>query len=443
MIRLFRFFLQIAIIAALVLWLADRPGTAQITWHGMVVETSAAFLALCVLTLAFALHLLFRLWHFIRHGPALWRLRRKLDKIQRGQDQLAQGLVAIAAGNSVEAGRLAVASRKNVGSSVAAQWIQAQAAQLAGDRRAAQEIFRALAANEDSAVLGYRGLITEARREGDWAEVDKLLDELHRLKPSTPWLGLMRMESAARRRQWGEAEAALTKAVAAHLLDSESGRRTRAALRIAVSRTAAVSGDKDAALQAAEQAVKQAPEWLPAVINLVETLAATGHHRAAFRAIERMWKTHPHPQLARVALRMAPTPLDAFKQIERLVRVNEAAVESRLALAEAALSADIWGEARRNLVACVNDRSATQGVFKMLARLERRERRDEAAATMWLTKAAEAPPDPSWLCRVCGGSHENWHPICKPCGSFDSLEWQSAGKSRGAISCRKESFLHD
>jgi HemY protein len=442
MIRFIRFVLQIAVLAALALWLADRPGTALIVWRDTVIETSAAFLALCVLALAYVMHLVFRIWHFLRHGPTFWRLRRKINKMQLGQDQLTRGLIAIASGNSTEAGRLAVASRKNIGTGIASQWLQAQAAQLAGDRRAAQEIFRALAANEESAVLGYRGLITEAKRIGNWDEVDKLLTELYRLKPATPWLSLMRMESAARRRQWDEAEKALAHAVSAKLLDSDAGRRTRAALRIAATRTASITGNKDAALAAAEQAVKQAPNWLPAIINLVETLAATGHTRAATRAIERAWKTTPHPQLARVLMRMASNPLEAYKQTERLCRGNEAATESRIAQAEAALAADIWGEARRHLMACVNDRSATQSVYKMLARLERRERHDEGAATSWITKASEAAPDPVWLCRVCGGAHENWNPVCKPCGSFDSMEWQSAGKSRGALPNRKD-ILND
>jgi HemY protein len=169
-------------------------------------------------------------------------------------------------------------------------------------------------------------------------------------------------------------------------------------------------------------------------------LAATGHTRAATRAIERAWRTHPHPQLARILLRMAPAPLEGFRQTERLCRGYENVVESRIALAEAALAADVWGEARRHLMACVNDRTATQSVYKMLARLERRERRDESAAAAWLTKASEAAPDPVWLCRVCGGAHENWTPLCKPCGSFDSMEWQSAGKSRGALPQRKDLF---
>ncbi|MDD3371862.1 MAG: heme biosynthesis HemY N-terminal domain-containing protein [Alphaproteobacteria bacterium] len=442
MSRLLRVFLQVVVFAALAYWLADRPGTARIVWHDTVIETSAAFLALCVLALGYTLHLLFSLWHFIRNGPALWRMRRKIDRMQSGQNQLTRGLVAIASGNSAEAGRLAVSARKNAENEVIAQWLQAQAARMAGDKSAAQEIFRTLAAKEDTAVLGYRGLITEAKQNGDWQEVDRLLDALHTLKPETPWLSLMRMESAARHRRWSEAEAALSQAVSAHLLDTAAGRRTRAALRIASSRAAAAVGDKDKALQAAEQAVKQSPEWLPAILNLAETLAATNHHRAAMRTIERAWKTQAHPQLARIVLRMADTPLEGFRQTEKLCRSDDSLFESRVAMAEAALAADIWGEARRNLVACVNNRTATQGVYKMLSRLERMERRDERAATMWLTKAAEAAPDPVWMCRTCCGSHENWMPICGHCGAFDSLEWRTAGKSRVSLPSNKD-FLND
>jgi HemY protein len=431
MMKLLTFILQIAVLAVVALWLADNPGTARIVWHDQVIETSAAFLAVGVGVIALALHLVFRLWHFLRHGPTHWKLRRRLNKMQQGQDQLTQGLIAIASGDAVLAGRLAIAARRNGSVDVAARWLQAQAAQLAGDHKAAQEIFRALASNADATVLGYRGLITEAKRAGKWDEVDRLITELYRLKPTTPWLSLMRMESAARHRQWDEAEQALGYAVSARLLDSAAGRRTRAALRIATSRAARADGDAEAALQAAEQAARQAPEWLPAQINLAEILAANGHDRAATRAIERAWKQHPHPQLTSILRGMAANNLDAFKQTERLCRLNDTAVESRVALAQAALDADIWGEARRHLTVSVNDGSATQGVYKMLARLERRERGDERAAAAWLTRGAEAPADPVWLCRACGKAHAEWQPLCDSCGSFDSLDWHSAGKGRG------------
>ncbi len=437
MIRFIRFILEVAVFVALALWLSDRPGVARIEWHDTIIETSAAFLAVSVVAVAFAFHLLFRLWHFLRHGPAHWRLISRMNRMKLGEDQLTRGLIAIASGKAAEAGRLAVASRKNSANGITAQWLQAQAAQLAGDYRAAQEIFRALAAQDEAAVLGYRGLITEARRAGRWEEVDLLLNEFYAKKPSTPWLSLMRMESAARKRQWSDAESALTQAVTARLLDTDAGRRKRAALRIAASRSDTVAGDSDAALRAAEQAIKQMPNWLPAALNLAEVLAHSGHTRAATRFIERAWKTTPHPELARIMRRLASSPIDAFRLTEKLVRGNETSPESRFALAEAALAADVWGEARRHLLALVNERAATAGVYKMLAQVERRDRGDERAAAAWLAKAADAAPDPVWLCHVCGGAQEDWHPVCSACGSFDSLGWQTAGKSRGAMAIKE------
>lgn len=430
MIKLLSFILQIALLVAAAVWLADRPGTARIVWHDTVIETSAAFLGLCVLGIGYGLHLLLRAWHFLRHGPVLWRLNRRINKMKAGEDMLTRGLVALASGNAPEAGRLAIAARKSLDHMAAAQWLQAQAAQLAGDRRAAQEIFRGLAAQDDTAVLGYRGLINEARREGKWDEVDRLVEALHKVKPATPWLSLIRMESAARRGLWLEAESALSQAAAAKLLDTAAGKRTRAALRLAAAREAAAVGDHTAALRAAEEAMQLCPDWAPAAVALPVALIAAGHNRAARRSVERTWKTLRHPELARILRRTEDGPLDAFRAVERLVRGTEATAESRLALAEAALAADIWGEARRMLMDMVKSGAATQRTYKLLATLERRDRHDERAATAWLAKAPEVPADPAWLCATCGGMHEQWQPSCSHCGTFNGIEWLAPGQSR-------------
>ena len=108
--------------------------------------------------------------------------------------------------------------------------MQAQAAQLAGDHGAAREIFQALAEEPESAALGYRGLIMDARRRGNWIEVSRLAETLYRQKPDTPWLNLIRFEIAARRQDWNEASAALQPVAAARLLDNAQLRRYRAAL---------------------------------------------------------------------------------------------------------------------------------------------------------------------------------------------------------------------
>ena len=102
-----------------------------------------------------------------------------------------------------------------------------------------------------------------------------------------------------------------------------------------------------------------------------------------------------------------------------------------MAMADAALAADIWGAARRHLMALISRGEVTQSVYRMMARLERRESGDEQAALQWMTRAADAPADPVWLCQSCGGAHKEWHALCAHCNRFDTLDWQSPGMSRG------------
>jgi len=430
--RLFLFVLRLGFIVALAIWLTDRPGTARIVWRDYVIETSAAFLGLCLLGGGFIFYMLFRFWRLLWNGPEMWRLRRKLDKMREGQRQLTEGLVAVAAGNAAEAGRFAVGARKALGVTPATQLLQAQAAQLVGDRRAAREIFTALAAEPDSAVLGYRGLIMEALRAGNRDEAERLVEKLRRLRPETPWLNLIRFELAARHRQWDEAAAALHQIGAARLMEPARAKQNQAAVLVALAQDEARQGHYDKALESAERAARDAPGWLPASFALAQQQLQAGHKRAASRTIEQAWEHTPHPQLAALYRRTADgDATETYRRIEHLCRGNEDEPANRLALAEAALEADIWGEARRHLMALIESNQATQTAYRLLARLERRESGDEKAALQWLTRATDAAPDPVWLCRMCGGSQQDaWQALCRHCNAFNALEWQVPGQSR-------------
>jgi len=43
--RLFFFIVKLTLVVAVAAWLASRPGTAHIVWHGYEIETSASILA--------------------------------------------------------------------------------------------------------------------------------------------------------------------------------------------------------------------------------------------------------------------------------------------------------------------------------------------------------------------------------------------------------------
>ncbi len=114
------------------------------------------------------------------------------------------------------------------------------------------------------------------------------------------------------------------------------------------------------------------------------------------------------------------TPLDHLRRLEKVTAGNPDHPEAHKALGEAALAARLWGEARRHLLAALQSHP-TQGVYRLLAKLEEAEFANHAAAHEWLGKAAHAAPDPGWACTVCGAPALEWTLTCPSCGAIDSF----------------------
>jgi HemY protein len=114
MLRLIGFLLGIALVAAALAWLADRPGELVVHWQDYQIETSV-FRAIVILTAIVAVALL--VWSLVRsiwYSPAavgniLSKRRQRL-----GLDALSSGMIALGAGDKTAAMRAAVQARKSL-----------------------------------------------------------------------------------------------------------------------------------------------------------------------------------------------------------------------------------------------------------------------------------------------------------------------------------------
>jgi len=443
--KIFGFLIRLVLVVALVIWLADRPGSAHIVCRDYVMDTSAAVLAVMALALAYAVLLLHKLWRTLIDGPYIWSLKRKIGKFEDGQKELTKGLAAIASGQSCEAGRHAVKARKLLGETPVTQLLLAQSAQMSGDHRVAKTLFEALTKDPDASMLGYRGLIMTALRAKDYDEVSRLSFQLEALKGDVPWLHVIRFELATRFENWTQATESLIKARKEKMLAAPVAIKHEAALLLAEAKLALRNANPTRALEYAEKAKRLMPDWIPATLILAETQIVTKHERAALRTIERAWEKGPNPQLIPLlhwAMEGVGT-LAHYKQIERMTRTTHDSLYAALALAEAALKADLWGESRRHLMGLVNRGEATQTAFQMLARLEQREAHNEKAASVWTARAVNATPDALWLCASCGAAHEYWEATCHACNSFNTMEWGVPGKGRQAGASSASPMLLD
>src|SRR5262249_49131516 len=150
-----------------------------------------------------------------------------------------------------------------------------------------------------------------------------------------------------------------------------------------------------------------------------ELFGRDGRMKQALKAIETGWRHLPHPDLAAAyaALHNGVAALPRVKQFERLASFNPSHPESHIAIAAAALEAQLWGEARRHLEAAgaVNGERPSARICRMMAELEEAASHDGAAARRWLERSAEAPPDPVYQCSACAAEHRSWQAICPNC----------------------------
>ena len=419
--RVLLYIVELAIIVAAAIWLAERPGEVRIDWLGWRIETSAAVLLLIVLALAWVLAVLRGIWKWMRRAPGRFVEARRERRREEGYEALGRGLAAVAAGDAQEARRFARKASTLLDEPPLTRLLTAQAAQLGGDEKEAERQFQAMRDDPATEFIGLRGLLAKALRDNDREQALVLAERALALKPTAPWLLKQTFALQAEAGKWRSAMVTLADAAGRGAVEKETARRARTALLVAL------AGETDDALEAkhlTSEATELAPGFAPAAVKLAELHAAAGAERKAIKTLERAWAAQPHPDVARawLALRANAPPLDRLRWLQRLTSTHEGHAEARLALAEAALDAQLWGEARRQL----HDLSAlpTPRAIRLMARVEREERADIEAARAWLERQPTADPDPAWVCNSCGAQATLWTARCGHCGAFNSLTWK-------------------
>jgi len=418
MIRVALYLILVGFVAYGVALLADRPGDVVVTWQGWRIETSLMVLIAAIVVAMAVLALVWTLLRAIFSSPFIFRRHLHRRRGERAYEAISGGLIAVGSGDLAAARKHTVEAKRIAPAEPLALLLSAQAAQLAGDREAADAAFRAMASRADTKALGLHGLFVEARRRADHVSAHAFAEEAARDNPSLGWAGKAVLEFRCATGDWTGALALLEGNKRA--LDKESYRRQRAVLLTAQA-TATEETDRDNAKAFALEAAKLAPTLVPAAALAGRMLAEGGELRKASRILEKAWRANPHPDLAQVFsnLRFGDAARDRLKRIESLVKKMPGHIEGALAMARAAIDAQEFGKARAALSSYLA--APTKRVALLMAELDRAERNDEGRAREWISRALYAAPDPAWT--ADGHVSDRWLPA-SPSGRLDAFEWR-------------------
>ncbi len=418
MIRVVTFLLALAVLAAGFAWVADRPGDVAVSWLGYRIETSLMVAALAVAALVIVLMLL---WTFVRgilRSPEQVSLFFRHRRAVKGYLALTRGLIAIGAGDLKLARRSADDAARLAPGDPLTLLLTAQSAQMAGDRAAAERAFRDMTQRAATKLLGLRGLYIEAQRRDDHHAARLVAEEAAKTAPSLAWAGQAVLDDRCAASDWAGALAALDHMKSA--LAKPDYRRKRAVLLTARAQALAEI-DRDGARAAVLEAVKLAPDLVPAAALAGRRLAESNNWRKARKILETAWTINPHPDIAEAYanLRFGDSARDRLNRMQKLAAKVPGQLEGAIAVARAALDAGEFKTAREALAPYLS--APTRRVATLMAEIEESEHGDTGRVREWMARAMRAAGDPVWT--ADGVVSERWLPV-SPNGRLDGFAWK-------------------
>lgn len=340
--------------------------------------------------------LLLSLVLFLLGDAAAIRRFTERARRRRGIETLDRALMAMASGDAKVARKKAAEADTLLRRPGLGRLLNAQAAELAGDTQRAQRYWHALAERPETAIVGVKGLMSQAVAEGDTARALKLAERAAQIKPKDTGLLETLYELQNRSYDWAGARRTLAIQRKAGAIAAPEADRREAALALALAEEAETNGAEESARKLAVEAAKLDPANAEITAVAARYLIADGQKRHAHRLLLSAWRAGPAAGLARLYAELEPneSPEARRARFDKLLEGNPEHRETAFVRAELALIARDWAGARAALSALDEAEPSTRSCAIMAA-IARGEGAPEAVVRAWLARALGAPRDGS------------------------------------------------
>lgn len=421
--------------------LLDMEGSATIDVGGVAATFSVIEIVIGLIVLVALVWLAFKLiglaiatFKFLNGDETAISRYFSRNRERKGYEALSEGMMALASGE----GRLAMAkanrAEKFLERPELTNLLTAQAAELAGDRKTAEQTYRKLLEDDKTRFVGVRGIMKQKLEDGDTDTALLLAEKAFAIKPKHVETQDTLLRLQAEKSDWSGARETLTAKLKTGQLPRNVHKRRDAVLALSEAKGVQDEGRTAEAQDASIEANRMSPDLVPAAVMAAQALIAKNSNRAATKVIRKAWDVAPHPDLAATFAAIVPdeAPAARIKRFRALTKVHADHPETKMLIAELNLAAEDFPEARRAVTELVAE-SPTARSLTIMAAIERGEGSADAVVRGWLAKALTATRGPQWICDNCQHIHPVWAPMCSNCSGFDTLAWREPPKGEVAM----------
>ncbi|MCK0097501.1 heme biosynthesis protein HemY [Yoonia sp. F2084L] len=356
------------------------------------------------------------------------------NRERKGYEALSEGMMALASGEGHLAMTKAARADKYLQQPQLTNLLTAQAAEMTGDRKTAEETYKKLLTDDKTRFVGVRGIMKQKLADGDTDTAMALAQKAFALKPKHEETQDILLRLQAEKSDWAGARATLGAKLKSGSLPRDVHKRRDAVLALSEARDILGDGKTIEAREAAIEANRLSPDLIPAAIMAARGYIGEGNARYATRVLTKAWTAQPHPDIAAAFAEIVPdeTSEARLKRFRTLTKTTVDHPETKMLMAELHITAEDFPAAKRALGDLV-EKDPTARNLTLMAAIERGEGADDSVVRGWLTKALTAPRGPQWICDNCQHIHATWEPTCTNCGSFDTLAWKTPPASEVAM----------
>lgn len=346
------------------------------------------------------------------------------NREKKGYEALSEGMMALASGEGHLALTKASRAERYLDQPQLTTLLTAQAAEMTGDKRKAEESYKKLIQNDQTRFVGVRGIMKQKLAAGETDVAMVLAKKAFALKPKHEETQDVLLRLQAENEDWGGARKTLNAKLKAGHMPRAVHQRRDAVLALSEAKDVMADGKTIEAREAAVEANRLSPDLIPAAVMAARSYIADGKAKNAARVLTKTWGVVPHPEIAAAFAEIAPDENASarLKRFRALTKQNPNDPETKMLMAELHIAAEDFPEAKRALGSLVTD-DPTARNLTLMAAIERGEGADDAVVKGWLTRALTADRGPQWVCDNCQHIHPSWEPVCANCGSFDTLSW--------------------
>ncbi len=426
MIRL-TFYIILAIMIALgAAWISSNPGEVFISWQGWEIRfTLAVFVLLAILYTAFILAVirLLKWLNFTRYFTSPERLAAKRTKA--GQD-LDRAWSSYALEDYADAVKFGLRAKAKLGEDHNVLRLLASATRMLGEDK--NPYLDTLKKSNLSTTWVDKQELDDLISQKSWSRAKPLIERMLLQHPKNGKLLELNFICNTHLNQWQNAKSVLEDLSKNNgSIDPKRLKRYSAVIDYCLALEAKAAGQKSESHNLLKAALKNDPTFSAAAMAYARGYIEQNDKKSAEKVVFQAWKHSPTNELGELFSELYPieSASETYRRVKRLVEENPSKPESRHLLAESAINAQKWPEARQALNDLINNKRASKKTYHLLALMERRQKNDLKASEEFIVKAEKAEMDTTWSCTTCSAMPAHYTPHCANCGDFDTIRWSN------------------